>query len=302
MAKQTLGEWIKEAMNEGDKALGGQQENPLSAIALVHLVGGGGIGGMEKEVYNVKLGGSAGKAWKPNELGDVLRTKAQNYVQDAPGVQYFKLKAFYGSDEPKMDFPFLVNVHVDNAGGSLFTEGPDERGQKQQGMRHMEMAMSQVFAQQQHLNSHYQRALELLSRDAHDAKVENREMVTIMKEMIMEKALNNHESRMKEIEAEKSAQTRSQLLKMVPPLVNTVTGRNVFPLESSDTALVELIAESLNEETLGKLAGAGAIPPELMGPLMARMQAHLQKKREETEAKRKLLPAPGNPEDDAAGG
>jgi hypothetical protein len=169
-------------------------------------------------------------------------------------------------------------------------------------MRHMEMAMSQVFAQQQHLNSHYQRALELLSRDAHDAKVENREMVTIMKEMIMEKALNNHESRMKEIEAEKSAQTRSQLLKMVPPLVNTVTGRNVFPLESSDTALVELIAESLNEETLGKLAGAGAIPPELMGPLMARMQTHLEKKRMEQQAKAKLLPAPGNPEDDAAGG
>jgi hypothetical protein len=35
---------------------------------------------------------------------------------------------------------------------------------------------------------------------------------------------------------------------------------------------------------------------------MARMQTHLQKKREAEEAKRKLLPAPGNPEDDAAGG
>jgi hypothetical protein len=298
MAKVSLSDWVHDAMVDGDKQLGGQQDSPLSMIALVHMAGGGGVGGMEREVKTIKMG--TGKPWTAEELGKLFQRTAETYCQDATSVQTFALHAFYGGDIPKATHPFIVNVNPANAG--FFGEAADDRGERQQHMRQKEMVFQQMLAQQQSLNSFMIRALEVSSRDAHDAKRESKEMTEIMKEMIMERAMNNHDFQMKEIAAQRASKTQAQLLKMVPPLVNTVAGRNVFPVETSDTALVELIAESLDAESLGKLAGAGAIPPALMGPLMARMQQHLAKKREEQDAQAKLLPAAGNPEDDAAGG
>jgi len=99
---------------------------------------------------------------------------------------------------------------------------------------------------------------------------------------------------------------RQELFKMLPPLVNTVTGREVFPVGATDTALLEAIAEAIDKnpnpnEALGSLASAGIIPPELMGALMARMQQAIAKKRQEEAERRAMVPV-GNPELDAMGG
>jgi hypothetical protein len=298
MAKQTLKEWIQEVQSDGDPLLGGQQDAPLSAIALVHMVGGGGVGGMQKEIYTVKMTGQ--KAWTAHDLAQIMQKKAENYCQDAPGVQYFSLLASYGGDQPKAEHPFLVNVKTDE--GGFFSEGPDAKGEKQQSMRHLEMSQQQVYAQQQHLNNFLGRTVQTMSAERHAMMQEVKDMTEIMKEMMLERITNQHEARMKEMEFQRGSEMRSKLLKMVPPLANTITGRNIFPQETADTALVELIADNVTQEDLQKMGAVFGNKPELLGALMSRMQAHLQRKREAEEERAKLLPAGGNPEDDAAGG
>lgn len=296
--RQTLEEWIHEARAEGDAQAGGQQEKPLSMLALVHKPGGPGSGGMQKEIHSTKLGGSAGgKIWTDSELAYLFNRKAENYCQDAPGMQYFSLLAFYGNDDPKGEFPFLVNNKLENG---FFSEGADDKGQRQQSMRHLEMAQSQVYAQQQHLNNFLGRTIASMSQERHEMMTELRDANTIVNEMMRERITSQHEQRMKEMQYERTSSMYSKAMKMLPPLANTISGRNIFPQETADTALVEMIADNMTQEDLQKIATV--LKPELLGPLMHRMQAHMQKKREEAEERAKMLPAAGNPEDDAAGG
>lgn len=299
MSKQTLEAWVQEAMNDGDPALGGEKDHPLSAIGLVHLAGG--VTGLAKEVYGVRIGGSSGgKAWNARDLAAVLRKKAEHFCQDAQSVQWFSLYAFYGNDVHGAEHPFCVNVQTAHEGG-FWSEGPDEKGQKMQSMRHLEMAQQQVYSQQQHLNHMFERTIMHLTSERVDTMRENREMFTIMKEMMMEKVTNNHEQRMKEMQYQRSTDMRDKLLKMLPPLANTITGRELFPQSTADTALVELIADNLTQEDVMKIGGV--LKPELMGPLMNRLQEHLRKKREQEAAKQALANTnTGNPEEDAGGG
>lgn len=298
MAKQTLVEWITEARNDGDVALGGLQDKPCSHIALVHLAGGMGLGASQKEIAVVKF--TNGRVWKNDELGKMFQKRAENFSQDSTSVQYFALLAFYGEDIEKNTHPFVVNVNAANSG--FFGEGADDKGERQQAMRHKELVFQQMFSQQQHLNNHYERALKNSSDEIAETKRENRDMFTIMKEMILEKSTNDHENAMKQLAYQRTTDQTNKLIKLIPPLANTITGRNVFPQETADSAILNMIAEAMDEGGLEKLMSSGIVRPEMMGPLVHRLQQHLQQKREDAEALAKLRPPPGDPSDDAGGG
>jgi hypothetical protein len=298
MAKQTLTEWITEARNDGDPKLGGLQDKPCSHIALVHLAGGMGLGASQKEIAVVKFNGQ--RTWSNEELAKMFNSRAVNFSQDATSVQYFALLAFYGEDVEKNTHPFVVNVNAANSG--FFGEGADDKGERQQAMRHKEMVFQQMLSQQHHLNNHYERALKNASDEIAETKRENRDMFTIMKEMILEKSSNDHENAMKQLAYQRSTDQTNKLIKLIPPLANTITGRNVFPQETADSAILNMIAEAMDEGGLEKLMSSGIVKPEMMGPLIHRLQQHLQKKREEAEELAKLRPPPGDPHADAGGG
>jgi hypothetical protein len=78
---------------------------------------------------------------------------------------------------------------------------------------------------------------------------------------------------------------------MAPPLINTITGREIFPQETSDTALLEAITEALMD---GKTDPAkiqqmaSVLPATLQMTLFARMQEIAKKKNDEREELRTL--------------
>jgi len=286
--KKSLDSWIGEALQDTDK------EGKCSMMSLVHMVGQ-----QPKEIHTTKFG--AGKSWNEVELATMFRGKATTYCQDLPGVQTFQLLAFYGAKTaPEAFMPFVVNVNSNEAFGGLGTESPTEQGMRAQDMRQREMMFQQVYRRQQIMDDYTLRLIEQQGRTIESVSRENREAYEIVKEVLMEKALNEHNRKMDQLKFERDTGERRKWMAWAPPLINTILGREIFPQSTADTALVESIAESLSEDDIMKLAGA--IKPELMGPLAARMGSYMQKKQIEDQQLKQLsqLTSP-DPESDAAG-
>lgn len=291
--RKPLDQWFERVMNDPDKP------GKCIAITMHHDQGGRG-----KEIHSTKLGASTGK---PDELARLFKNIAETYSQDLPGIQTFELKAFYEKDGKPVDealafHPFTVAGSTDNHG--LGSEAPTEAGMTKQAMRWYDADKKSVADQRSQVDrfslqllDQQARIIDTLSSRLHDAMHENVESFESLKQLVARKMLDDQEFEMKRIEAERSATREAQLLKMLPLLANTITGKEVFPQSAADTLLIDSIATNLKPhhiETLMKLD----LPMELMGPLMQRFnEAH-----ERAEAERKARPLPpANPEDDAAG-
>jgi len=269
--RKSLTTWIREAMTDTEK------DGPCAMMSLVHMVGL-----QREEVHTVRFGT---KEWTPEALSEMFSNKANAFSQDLPGVQTFKVLAFYkGRDgncksEHEASHHILANQNFENQ--DLVTEAPDDRGRTQMTMRHGEMLMQQVYRRQEVLDNYTLRLIEHQGNMIAKLSKENSDAFEIVKEMLMKKALDDHEHRMKELQFTRSAEERKKLLQFAPALINSILGKEVFPQSTADTALVEAIADNIAEEDIVKLSGI--VPPQLLGPLAARMAEHEEKKRREKE-------------------
>lgn len=288
MARKTLDRWIDEAMTDPEK-------KRITRFTLVHMVG------MQyQEIHTVRFTDKGGHEAK--SLATMFRGKAETYSQDLPGVQTFVLWAYYGAEEPEARMPFMVNVEMDSRGASgLSTEPPTEQGQTMQKMRQSEAMFQQVYRRQQTMDEFSLRMIEVQGKMIDRLLHENMDHIKIATDMLVNQQLNDHTRRMEALQFERSTSERKKWMQFAPVLINTLLGKEVFPQSTEDTALIEGLAESVDEELLGKLMGVG-IPDALMGPLASRVQRALEKKRKETEAIRALPVYRGKPEDDITGG
>lgn len=281
MAKQSLESWIQEAMTDTEK------EKPISRLALVHLAGG------ENEVHSVGFGS---KAWSPADLSYLFRHKAESYSQELAGVQTFALLAFYGSNEVQARHPFVV------AGASDFqltTENADDKGMKQQGMRHLEVQAQMYTRGNAHLLDKLLELTNTLTRNALEDRKENRELIGILKDVVLTQASSNHERKLKELEYERSTKERERWIGFLPGLVNNVLGREVFPQNVEDTAHLQAIADAMSEEDLKRLSGK--VKPEQLGPLANRFKKHFEQRKTEADITKQLPASTSTAEDNAAG-
>jgi hypothetical protein len=267
MARQTLDQWIRDALLDPDK------DGDCTAIALIHMVGT-----REQEIHTMKLGGRPND---PKELATIFRTKAENHAAEIPGTQTFNLVAFYANrPEPQARKPFTVVGEATDA-GQLVTEGPTEKGIIQQSMRHNE-AYTQITLR--HTASMIEASARMLDRMAtHNEKLmqENHDALTIIKDLMLEKVTNQNDHKMKELQFERDTAERAKWLSYGPALVNGLLNREIFPQATADTALIEAIIEGISEEDIMKLSSV--IKPELWGPLAQRMKQSMQKKRKALE-------------------
>lgn len=290
MAKRkTMNVWIREAMTDTDK------DGPCVMMSLVHMVGAQG-----RELHCTKFSGA--KNWTPESLADMFRSKAETYCQDLPGVQTFNLLAFYGGNtEPQAFYPFLVKP--ENADIGLTTEAPTEMGRMQQRMRWEEGLLSQVYRRQQTQDDFMMRLLDRLATQNERLMTENHDAYSIVKDLLMQKGLDDHNRKMQQMQFQRESEERKKMLTFAPVLINTLLGREVFPTSTTDSVLIEQIAEGITEEQIGMLSHF--IQPEVAGPLSERMRSHLEKKRKEKEAEERIshmLANPGlDPLADAAG-
>lgn len=268
MARQTLEQWVVEAVNDPDKP------GPCSGLALMHMVAGGGVG---EEVHSIQFGGSE---WTPKKVADLFRHKAEGRAQDLTGVQQFQVWAFYDKrTEPQAKFPLTITGRLDFDGSS--TEGPTNTGLASQAMRHSEAVMQLAFRQTSMLFEMQARTMQMLSDQNASLARENIEAFNALKEAAAASLEGRMSERRELLEYERSSQERAALMKFLPALVNTVAGSDVFPASTADSSLVESIASRLDEEKLSALVNI--LPPEVMGPIASRVTQILEAKRKSAE-------------------
>lgn len=274
---QTLDQWIAEAASDTEK------EGELTMLSLMHAKGIG-----ESEIHTVKLG--TGKKWTAIDLGKLFKGKAENYSQELSGVQTFFLLAFYGNrNEPQGRKPFRVNGQTDILESLGGTEGPTNTGITQQAMRHTEVMVQQASKAMAMAFEAQQSMLSTLSSSNKQLQSEIRDASEILMKLMLERGSQQHEHRVKELTYERESQERRNLLQLAPSLINTITGREVFPQETTDTALLNQIAEKLTPESITQLVNSGIIPPNLLGLLSARMEKYLVEKAKKEENENKLV-------------
>lgn len=285
-AKQTLEQWIHEALTDADKL------KPCSKIALVHR-----SGIREVELHTTIIGS---RQWNATDLAKMFYGKAENYAAELPGYQQFNLLAFYG-ENPQWEAikPFGIAGQEELPGNA--TEAPSKEGLVQQSMRHAEACMHAMMKQTAVLTGAMNTMFEQVVRENISLRKENMDATVIVRDAIMSRTAQNNEARMKELEFQRATEERAKWLSFGPAFINTILGREVFPQASADSALIDAIADSLSEEDIGKLASTGVIKPEVWGPLAKRMSESLRKKREAKEQAAKAL-ATVDPEVDAMGG
>lgn len=275
--KQTLAEWIKEAMSDADKLdITSEEVKKCSGFSLVHLASGV----HEKEIHSVRLGN---KAHSPDDLGRLFMHKAESYCQELPGVQLFTLLAFYNNETtPTARHPFRIQGEIAYEGTG--TEAPTITGLTQQQMRHTEGLVSGSFRQNAMTFEVLLEVTREMAMEARTSRKENSELVNMMKELMMQNMQLQYSNQLQLM----NRQDISKLIGMAPALVNSIAGKEIFPNNSADTAIMEALAGSLTPDQVQKLAAA--LPPQVMPHVMGRVNEILKAKVETKKAQSALVP------------
>lgn len=290
MKAERLARWIRTCLVDPDK-----EGKKVSAFSVVHM-----IGMAPKEIHTLKLGA---KQWTDMDIAKILLERASEYVFDLKGVHTFQILAFWdGSTEPGAHQPFVINNLNENSEVGLLTENPTDQGQRQQGMRHVEVMAQMYMRGASNLIDQQRMALERADRRISALEDENRDAFLIVKDMIQRSVDIDHEKKMKELEYRRSSEERKLLMKYVPALVNTALGREVFPQNVEDTTILEGMMEKLSDEEIKILTMKFGNDPVLMGPLISRIDRFRKKqeeeKKQEAENTKLALVAHTTPEED----
>lgn len=265
MARQTLDQWITEVLTDDELK---KQYGKCTRIALVH------IAGRDNEVYTVSI---PGKQWNPKDLADLFRKKAENHAGDLPGTQTFNLLAFFEDrSEPQARRAFPIQGGPDVGESQYLTEAPDAKGIVAQSMRHNEAYTKITLAHTSAMVDSCTRTINQLSTLLSMQMNENREMFSLLRESAMKQIADNNEHELKKMKLGQSIETRSNLTKLLPALVNGFTGKEIFPQHMEDTAIVEGMAEHLSEQDLMLLRNV--LKPELMALVTKRMTRIVENK------------------------
>lgn len=278
--RKTLEAWVAERIDDPDR-----KPNKLSALMLFHAQGASG----KQEVHTLKVGRFA--TVNAKEMAAVLQDMAETHAQDLPGTQMFEVQAFYGeSTANPARFPMMVqNNPIEN--GYMTSEPPTPEGRTMQKMKWEEAFLVQLWRRQQAMDDTAIRREEVQGAQVARLQHELNDCYAIMRDMFINQRKDDHAMAMSQLQFERDTVERKKLMAMAPPLINTITGREIFPQETADSSLLESICVALMDAKSdpAKIQQmASMLPPTLQMTLFARMQQIAKKLNDEREELRAL--------------
>ena len=236
MAKRrlTVDQWVQQVIAD---VVDGKA---CSAIALLHLKG---VGGAVEEVVTKSLEGNV----NPKELADHLIGRAEGYSQDIPGLQTFKLVAFYGSNESHNPFHFTTSDGnlIARTEAMQSAHEPTPTGLFGQMMKHNEFLMQQ---NNQLVSANMAMANGMMTMCFGPEGIIHRSLKAQLEavEVVKDNSLDMFERRealvLKQHQAAQDLQTRKAVIDTMPKLVNRWTGREVFDENANRAAMFETLA------------------------------------------------------------
>jgi len=276
MAKRRVSvqSWIQEALTDPDK---GGACNMLSLVLMK------GLG--QEEIHTKEISGPQDAAALANFFVD----KATGYAQDLPGIQTFKLLAFYGTKEPMASFPFTVFEGALTAGDAApwSRHEPSATGLMAQLMKHNETIMQMMVGIVQ---TH---AVAALQRETEHRR-EQAEMNLIMRDVLLSLRKEENDMRLGQLRFARETGERELLGKALPSILNYVLGREVLPESHAKSELLDSILATLTPDDLQMLVAMGKVKPE-QAALLANYANVLREEAEKRAAmlKRGLPPEEG---------
>ena len=265
--QKSLEKWIEGALDDPHK------EGKIHLMSLVHLQGGT----VEKEIHSVKF--VDGVEYSGRSLANTFQGKIETDAHNLVGVQQYVVYAFYGGRAQwEARYPYTIEGEAGGKFNGLSTETPDARGQTQQGMRLTEAIVKGTFGTMANMQHYQQQFMHELSQENRSLRQENRDALMIMKEILLEQTKLSHEQRMKEMEMQANLEMKRTLFKAAPVLVNQLAGKEVFPQSTEDTALIEMLCDKIDPETMPAMLQMLGVPPAAQGAIMSRMTRYLQEK------------------------
>jgi hypothetical protein len=288
---QTLEHWIDEALSDSDKVdTTTGAVRACSAFTLLYQ-NANGIG--TKEIHTIPLRGKTGDA---KNIATKLRNKAEGFAQDLGGSQSFLVQAFYGdAKEPEATRPIrCVDGELVTGEDWRQAEAPTEKGVLAQMMRHLEH-------KDQIIMSFFQGSVGQWATERRGLQNELNDAYAIVREIMMADMKNKHEMQMAQLAFARTTEERRVLMGMIPAITNGLTGKEIFPQGTSDSAIVDALARNLRPEQLEMAAQAGIIPPALLPAITARFAQTRERDQAERQELARVPDANSDPVKDAQG-
>lgn len=280
-----LAKWFRRVTS--DPAMTRDGERKCVALALLHVTAG-----IKSEVHSLKLGA---KVWEPEKLAEMFDGIATEHaaglssIESGSGQEMYHLVAFY-EDLPDMavaPLPLMKRTGVmSTADDSIVTEPPTPKGELSQNMRERSAWMQFVLEMTMRTHAAQAQTIDAQARELANLRQESHDVIQTAKEMILEKASDAHDHRMKELAFERSSEERSRLMKLLPGLANKITGREIFPESTVDSSLFEALLESADEKQIERILAAvmPVLKPEQQALLFGRL-AEIQERMNAKKAK-----------------
>jgi hypothetical protein len=263
----SIAKWLVECLTDEVTGPDGRRAD-LAYVAVCHSPS-------DKEILTLPLKGKSLDQAGCLHLAETLYGRCESDAEGLSGRQRYVLYAFYeglGASWSRRK-PIEVNGHIVNSFGDHSTEPATPEGRFAQRMRQDE-AHSQLLI---HGNAQLiQQTLNygtLMADRAERAETRNAEMFLKFQELVMEMMTAQDERERKRLEYERNSKLMEQAAKLAPLLLNTFTGKEIIPQSAADTAILEGLAEALDEESVQKVVAAigDRVPAPVMGLVFQRL-------------------------------
>jgi len=232
MAKQSTEEWVRRCLLDQDKGA------PCTGFALVHLQGAGHTTELHVKPLPEKV-----PIESVDAIAELFENIASSHAEGLPGAQQYQLLAFYGGRKQAQAFrPFIRQGYTELEG--LATESAGPQGVMAQSMRHLEAKGMAYIKGMTSLLEAQNRTIELQIQRENGLRAENAALFTGMKELMMQEMVERHNRRMEELAYQRQTEERQMFMKAVPGLINSATGKEVFPQSVEDTGHLEALIEA----------------------------------------------------------
>ena len=274
--RHTVDTWVEAIIGEVIDGKG------CSAISCLHLKG---VGGATEEVLTKPIEGTVNHS----ELANFLIGRAEGFSQDLPGLQTFKLIAFYGTNEPHNPFHFTTSdgTVMSRSETMMSAHEPTPTGVLGQQMKHIEALISQnnqlVTANMTMANGIVAMCFgpQGVIQQSIRAQLE---AVAVVKDAMLDMSRERKQLIIEESKAAKELQSREAVIKAIPQLVNRFTGREVFDEKNNRAQVLETLALKITPSDMEMLVAMGKLTKEEALILSAQFAAIVDEKRKEIEA------------------
>jgi hypothetical protein len=278
--RQSVDQWVQSVISEK------VEDKGCSAIALLHLKG---VGGATEEITTRPVEGTIDVA----EVANFLVGRAEGFSQDLPGLQTFKLIAFYGTNEAHNPFHFTTSDGNVTSRTEIMMSAhePTPTGLLGQLMKHNETLMSQ---NNQLVTANMTMANGVLAmcfgpQGVIQASIRAQlETVEIVKDVNLDMFKQRKELAIEEHKAASDLQMRKAIIDVFPHMVNRFTGREVFDENSNRAKAFEALAVKFSPKDIEFLVSIGKLSQEEGLLLSAQCAAIIEEKRKEAEALQKV--------------